>query len=529
MVTAHSQILTGLTPGTTYYYRVKSKDAASNQAVSSSYSFTASSQIDITTGLVAAYSFDEGAGSTSADLSGSGNVASIHSASWTTGISGKALYFDGIRSYVSAGTLGLPGLNQPNTVSFWINLNSKTQSNRSMIALATTALQVALQSGLRGTKTGALSFDDTWLVIANLPSLKKWHHVAYVFDSSQNRLYIDGILTGTSTVIPTAAPVASFQIGRSIGGSRYFKGSIDEVRIYNRALSLDELKAVMTVPVAEGTAATQALLSSEEPVAVSAAEEADANEDAAVPTATNSVVDIHVERQSYRPGETVVADARWISNSSPHNLKAELKTWLAFPGLLPIAYGNLNEDGMLTLAPGFNRDYGSKQLFQVSKEAPGGICEFNARLINPVTGDILSEDRNTFSILGSSRAKFRPVVLSSDVVLESPLADSGYQYTISNNGTLPAAVELKMWLEAGAGGNPIPVYSLGADGSLVLPAGSSLSLDPLPLASFQGAAGVYALKSRILDQVTGEILFESGSKLVSRYKRHAASQTPMCF
>jgi hypothetical protein len=508
MVKAHAQTLTSLTPDTTYYYRVKSKDAAGNQAVSGSYSFTTTSPIDITTGLVAAYGFDEGIGATSADLSGSGNMASLYSSSWTTGKYGKALYFNGTKSYVSAGTLGLPGLNQPKTVSSWVYMTSKTTSSQSMLALANTALQAALDHGLKGTKMGVLDYADTWLVIANLPSLKKWHHMAYVFDGSQNRLYIDGILTGTSTIIPSAAPVTNFQIGRWISGSDYFKGSIDEVRIYSRALNPDELKAVMTVPVSAGAAAERAQLSAEEPVAPAAAEEAVVSEDAAVRTAINPVVDIHLERQGYRQGATVAADAYWISNPSWESQKVELKTWLALPGMLPIAYANPGDDGMLTLAPGFNLDYAPIEFFQISKDAPEGTCEFNARLIDPVTGDVLSEDMNSFSILGHSRTKVRPVVPSPDVVLESSSADSGYQYVISNNGTMPAAVELKMWLAA-AGGNPVPVYALGADGSMVLPAGTSLSIDPL--ASFQAPAGAYVLRSRLLDQATGEILFDSAS------------------
>jgi hypothetical protein len=515
MVKAHSQTLTSLSPDTTYYYRVKSKDAAGNEAVSGSYSFSTTQPIDITTGLVAAYGFDEGIGSTSADLSGSGNAAYIYSSSWTTGKYGKALYFNGTKSYVSAGTLGLPGLNQPKTVSSWVYLNSRATSTQSMIVLANTVLQAALDHGLKGTKMGVLDFADTWLVIANLPSLKRWHHMAYVFDGAQNRLYIDGILTGTSTIIPSAAPVTNFQIGRWISGSEYFKGNIDEVRIYSRALNLEELNAVMTVPVSAGAAAGQALPSSGEPVALSAREETVVSEDAAVRIVTNPVVDIHLERQSYRQGETVVADGYWISNPSLESRKVELKTWLALPGMLPIAYGNPSADGFLTLAPGFNLDYGPMEFFQVSKDAPEGTCEFNARLIDPVTGNILSEDMNTFSILGHNRTNARRVVQSSDVVLESRLADSGYQYVISNNGTIPAAVELKMWLEA-AGSNPVPVYSLGADGSLVLPPGASLSVDPLPLASFPATAGVYALRARILDQVTGEILFESESDLAFR-------------
>ena len=72
MVTTHSQTLNGLKPNTTYHFRVKSTDAAGNPAVSEDYTFTTGS------GLSAAFAFDEGNGSQSADLSGNGNTVSIN-------------------------------------------------------------------------------------------------------------------------------------------------------------------------------------------------------------------------------------------------------------------------------------------------------------------------------------------------------------------------------------------------------------------------------------------------------------------
>ena len=111
MVTAHSQSLSGLTASTSYHYRVLSKDAAGNLAISGDYTFTTLSSIDITSGLVAAFAFDEGMGTIGADVSGQGNNASLISTTWTQGIYGQALSFDGISSYALAGTSGFPGGN----------------------------------------------------------------------------------------------------------------------------------------------------------------------------------------------------------------------------------------------------------------------------------------------------------------------------------------------------------------------------------------------------------------------------------
>jgi hypothetical protein len=524
MVTAHSLTLSGLTAGTRYYYSVTSTDAAGNQAVLSGYSFTTNASADTTSGLVAAYGFNEGTGNTSADLSGNGNTATIYSASWTTGKYGKALYFNGKKAYVSAATNALPGVNEPKTVAAWIYQNNLTSASQSIVSLGNPAAQSGLEHGVKAYKTGVLDYDNMWLVTANSPRAKQWHHFAYVFDGSQNRLYIDGNQAGSSTIAPEASPTTVFEIGRWFNGSEYFKGSIDELRVYNRALSQDEIKAAMAISLAEEVAVTQAsaasgtsqevaaMVATEDAVVEEAVtEEAAAIQDPGLPTVSDVSVNAHLERQAYRPGQTVKADSFWISNPSQQKLKVELKTWLELPGISPISIGNVSTDEVLALAPEFNQDYGEIQLFKVSKNSPSGTCEFNARLLDPATGDILSEDINSFSIRGSASSKTPGTAPTPNVVLEVSATESGYQYIITNKGTETATVELKVWIEASEG-NRIPVYSLGANGSLVLPAGADVTLDPL--SSFQISSGTYLVKSRILAQVTGQVLFEGVNDLI---------------
>ena len=90
-------------------------------------------------------------------------------------------------------------------------------------------------------------------------------------------------------------------------------------------------------------------------------------------------------------------------------------------------------------------------------------------------------------------------------------------FRIMNHGASAATVEAKVWLEA-PGLNPIPVFSLGADGSLVLTPGSDMALQPLE--SFKVTenlpTGNYVLKSRVLDPVTGEVFHESASSFEIR-------------
>jgi hypothetical protein len=436
----------------------------------------------------------------SADFSGNGNAASIYSANWTTGRFGNALSFNGNNSYVSAGTAGLPGMNQPKTISFWIYLINKPKSVQSMLSIAGRALKTSLKYGYKNSQTGVLD-GDMWMVIAKIPSLRAWHHLAYVFDGSQNRLYVDGVLAGASTVAPSAGSAASFQMGRWVKGSEYFAGRIDDVRVYSRALDPDDILAAMNTPVRPGgTASTSETLLSPDRIVLQPAAQ----------TAGNPAVDVQLEQQSYRQGETVSTSAFWISNPSDQSRDVELKTWIALPGLSPISLGGLNAEEMLTLPPGFSRDYGATSVLKIASNAPTGTAEADARLLDAVTGGPLAEDINPFAITAGKMGRWRTTSLaayreSPHITLESHVADSRPQYTIVNKGAASAAVEVKVWLEA-AGVSPAAVFTAGEDGTFVLPAGAVLTLNPL--ASMQVPPGTYVVKSRVLDAASGDVICE---------------------
>ena len=81
-------------------------------------------------------------------------------------------------------------------------------------------------------------------------TLRKWHHLAMTYDGSVLRLYLDGAPAGSKAVneerIAGNGPVS---IGKRGDGHRYFtEGRIDEVRIYSRVLSADEIKAHFLAP-----------------------------------------------------------------------------------------------------------------------------------------------------------------------------------------------------------------------------------------------------------------------------------------
>src|SRR5262249_41471128 len=126
---------TGLAASTSYSYRVRATDAAGNL---SGYSNTASATTQAGTGggggLVAAYSFNEGSGTSVADASGSGNTGQIGTATWTTsGKYGNALSFNGTSAKVTIADSASLRLTNAMTLEAWVNPSAGGPSWRDVV------------------------------------------------------------------------------------------------------------------------------------------------------------------------------------------------------------------------------------------------------------------------------------------------------------------------------------------------------------------------------------------------------------
>ena len=107
--------------------------------------------------------------------------------------------------------------------------------------------------------------------------------------------------------------------------------------------------------------------------------------------------DIQMSQSTYTDGETVIASVFRIANPADIEVATELKIWLELPGVAPVPITNAGSDGSLVLPAGMNVDYGPLPLFPVTGLPPGGY-ELSCRMFEPVTGKLIVEDRNFFSI-----------------------------------------------------------------------------------------------------------------------------------
>jgi len=255
LVTSHAQMLSGLASTAVYHYRVKSKDAAGNTAVSGDFTFSTAS--DPNTGVVGYWKLDDGAGMTAADSSGNGLTATlVNSPLWTVGQIGGALALDG--STQSVNIPHAPMLDAyPLTVAVWMKTNATT-GLRGIVNKYSAASFSGYQLFMKSGRLCAWYFRDAsnYVFDGSNCTLSTsgyaddlWHQVTFVVDASGGRLYVDGNLRATQVWTGTPGPTVTtqplnFGVYPGAAGGPYFAGALDDVRIYNRALSAQEVLAL---------------------------------------------------------------------------------------------------------------------------------------------------------------------------------------------------------------------------------------------------------------------------------------------
>jgi chitodextrinase len=241
---------TGLTQSTSYSYRVRATDAAGNF---SSYSNLASATTLVTIpGLVAAYSFDEGAGSTITDLSGNGNNGTLANTVWTTAAKyGNALVFNGSNSRITVNDSSSLHLTTGMTLEAWVNPSIVNNGWRDVIYKGNDNyfLEGTSDNGAPGSGVTVGSADNVIRASTSL-SANAWSHLAFTYDGSALRLYVNGVqvasLAQTGAITTSSNPL---QIGGDNIYGQYFSGSIDEVRVYNQPLTQTQIQSDMATPI----------------------------------------------------------------------------------------------------------------------------------------------------------------------------------------------------------------------------------------------------------------------------------------
>ena len=222
-------------------------------------------------GLVAAFGFDEASGATAVNSSNAAYNGTILQAARVAGKIGRGLSFDGVNDWVTVNDITASPLDLATgmTVEAWVNptamsgwetvvLKERGAAGTGLLSYALYAHDGAPTGGgfagpagyLRPNPANSTTDQGVRQASHTAIPLNAWTHIATTYDGANQRLYINGAL------VATKAQTGSIAVGNQplrIGGNsvsgEFFRGVIDEVRIYNRALTAAEITADMAAPV----------------------------------------------------------------------------------------------------------------------------------------------------------------------------------------------------------------------------------------------------------------------------------------
>src|SRR3989344_4145625 len=180
-------------------------------------------------------------------------------ANTVTGRIGQALDFDGINEYVN---LGNPSALQITTaamsMSAWVKIDAWSTAGKYAAIISKTAAtppyggyQLNLNNDAGQRFNCAIANSSAWNIVAGNAGkvTGTWYHVTCVYNGTDMRLYVNGVQEGTPTVatgnIRNVAANVSLGRNEAFSTDAYVNGIIDDVRIYNRALSVSEIQGLV--------------------------------------------------------------------------------------------------------------------------------------------------------------------------------------------------------------------------------------------------------------------------------------------
>jgi len=230
--------------------------ASSRFAISTLGTTYIASGFEDTTDLVGHWTFDTGKVDFTNNLAfdetgkNNGTLVSMSSANQVQGKLEKGLEFDGVADYVT-----VPALGTFNTASISAWFKDMEVSGNDHIVFSQASDNGACGSytiNSDDTSYGQICFSDSTYQTAtsNIDTRDGlWHHGVTLFDGTYVKFYLDGVLVATSNSV-TGKTVPLNRVTQSIGSylqvANFFDGSIDDVRIYNRALTATEVAKLYT-------------------------------------------------------------------------------------------------------------------------------------------------------------------------------------------------------------------------------------------------------------------------------------------
>ena len=196
-------------------------------------------------GPSARYEFEQTSGKTSEDISGNGHTATlIKSPVFVPGRSGQALKLNGKNQYARVNNSDALDPTTALTLSAWVEADD-WKGSRHVLQKGPKKSQYSL-----AVEKGMLKFDLPGIgaITAPLPTTGEWHLLTATYDEATMTLYVDGVAAasaaGTGRLKVTKSPLTIGTKAPGSGAANFFHGLLDDVRVYARALSPDQVRAI---------------------------------------------------------------------------------------------------------------------------------------------------------------------------------------------------------------------------------------------------------------------------------------------
>ncbi len=207
--------------------------------------------------LVLAMPFEEGSGTSAADVSGNSNNGTLIAAPTWVGASlgryGNALSFNGTTQYITVADSNSLDMTQTFSISLWVKPSAFNVDYRQLVGKIATPLgspyrlfaSVGGECGIGGVSgfartNGASGPQDQACYATPLP-IGTWTHVAITYDGNNLRLYTQGTLRTTTSLVGFIEPSTGLLYIANSEFGEFFQGAIDELRIYNYAIPVSAL------------------------------------------------------------------------------------------------------------------------------------------------------------------------------------------------------------------------------------------------------------------------------------------------
>ncbi len=235
--------------GVTYYWRVD-EVAGTSTATGEVWSFTVRPLIPkVDPTLVGWWKLEDEKSGTAVDYSGSDYYGELRGGpQWVEGYYGDALDFDGIDDFVNiAGSSAWPSGTEARSLCGWAKTDSVATGWRWIAAFGSPGAGTAMFIGMNGMRLygGGYGSDEIDVWVDGFWKVGVWHHICVTYDGTTGRLYADGVEVASGARTWDLVPGLA-HIGRQVNSAaEFWDGMVDDVRVYNVALTPDEIKEVM--------------------------------------------------------------------------------------------------------------------------------------------------------------------------------------------------------------------------------------------------------------------------------------------